>query len=111
MQTEQHLLIEQARLEKELDHLQQILQAEVDVEVDECDFEIIEREKAAAVMGILRCQLQDIQAALRAVEKGLYGLCERCGGAIEVERLEVKPGATFCLACQRAVETTLRRSR
>jgi DnaK suppressor protein len=111
VQAKRHLLAEQARLEEELGHLQQILQAEVDIELDEGDFEIIEREKAAAVMVVLGSQLRDVQAALRAVEKGLYGLCERCGNAIEVERLQVKPGATFCLACQKAVEIALRRNR
>jgi DnaK suppressor protein len=108
---EDQLLTEAARLEQELAHLRQAVQGEVDIEPDEGDSEIVERERAAAVMDILERQLQTVKKALGAVEKGLYGVCERCGNAISVERLQVKPDATFCLACQRAAERARRRGR
>ncbi|MCB0133114.1 MAG: TraR/DksA C4-type zinc finger protein [Caldilineaceae bacterium] len=95
----------------ELDHLREFLQAEVDVEPDEGDAEIFEREKNAALIAVLDGKLKDIDAALRSIEKGRYGICERCDKPIEIGRLEVKPDATLCLSCQQEVERLARRNR
>lgn len=96
---------------EELEHLREAMQQEVDVEPDEGDAEIFEREKTAALIAVLERRLRDIQHALRSIEKGIYGICERCGQPIETERLEVKPDATLCLKCQREVEAINRRNR
>ena len=105
------LLQERAHVQQELDHLREFLQAEVDVEPDEGDAEIFEREKNAALIAVLEHKLNDIDAALRSIEKGSYGTCERCGKPIEEGRLEVKPDATLCLSCQEEVEKLARRGR
>lgn len=105
------LLKERAHVQQELDHLREFLQAEVDVEPDEGDAEIFEREKNAALIAVLEHKLQDIDAALRSIEKGSYGICERCHNPIEEGRLEVKPDATLCLSCQEEVEKLSRRGR
>jgi DnaK suppressor protein len=102
---------ERVQVSAELDHLRELMQAEVDVEPDEGDAEIFEREKNAALIAVLERKLQDIDSALRSIEKGQYGTCERCGRAIEIERLEVKPDATLCLNCQQEVERLSRRNR
>lgn len=107
----QKLLNEQSHVSTELENLRDLMQAEVDVEPDEGDTEIFEREKNAALIVVLERRLIDIETALRAIEKGDYGVCTRCGNAIEVERLEVKPDATLCLNCQREVERLNRRNR
>ncbi len=105
------LLSEREQIVEELEHLREFMQAEVDVEPDEGDAEIFEREKNAALIAVLDHKLQDIDAALRSIEKGRYGICERCDQAIEVARLEVKPDATLCLTCQKEVERLSRRNR
>ena len=105
------LLNEREQIVEELEHLREFMQAEVDVEPDEGDAEIFEREKNAALIAVLEHKLQDIDAALRSIEKGRYGICERCDQAIEVARLEVKPDATLCLTCQQEVERLSRRNR
>lgn len=107
----EHLLEEQRRLEEELDHLRENMQQEVDIEPDEGDPVFFEREKSAALMAVLERRLQDINHALRSLEKGEYGICQRCGKSIGQERLEVKPDATLCLSCQREVEAANRRNR
>jgi DnaK suppressor protein len=110
--TEQKRLIqERAQIEEELSNLRELMQAEVDVEPDEGDAEIFEREKNAALIAVLERKLQDIDSALRSIEKGQYGICERCGRPIEAERLEVKPDATLCVNCQQEVERLARRNR
>lgn len=105
------LLEEQAQLTAELGHLREFLQAEVDVEPDEGDSEVFEREKNAALIAVLERRLVDIDTALKLIEKGDYGLCQRCGKPIEQERLEVKPDATMCVSCQQEVERLGRRNR
>jgi DnaK suppressor protein len=102
---------ERNQVAEELDHLRELMQAEVDVEPDEGDAEIFEREKNAALIAVLERRLSDIDTALRSIEKGQYGTCERCGKQIELERLEVKPDATLCLSCQQEVERITRRNR
>jgi len=102
---------EQKQVSEELTHLREFMQAEVDVEPDEGDTEIFEREKNAALIAVLERRLQDIETALKSMEKGEYGICSRCGNPIETERLEVKPDATMCLNCQREVERLSRRNR
>jgi RNA polymerase-binding transcription factor len=48
--------------------------------------------------------LAAIDAALRRVEEGTYGRCERCGKEIEAERLEAIPWATLCIDDKRRDE-------
>jgi RNA polymerase-binding protein DksA len=105
------LLDEKEHINAELAHLREFLQAEVDVEPDEGDSEVFEREKNAALIAVLERRLVDIDAALKSMEKGDYGICQRCGKPIEPERLEVKPDATMCVSCQQEVERLSRRNR
>ena len=48
--------------------------------------------------------LADIDAALRRIEEGTYGICTNCGKPIPEERLEARPWATLCIDCQRERE-------
>jgi RNA polymerase-binding protein DksA len=48
--------------------------------------------------------LSAIDAALRRIEDGTYGTCQRCGKAISPERLEALPYAELCIDCKRLVE-------
>jgi RNA polymerase-binding transcription factor DksA len=43
--------------------------------------------------------LAEVDAALERLRTGAYGVCERCGGQIPAERLEVRPVARTCVAC------------
>lgn len=49
-------------------------------------------------------EINDIDAALRRIEDGRYGICLDCGEPIAVERLQAYPSAKRCHACQQAVE-------
>ena len=48
--------------------------------------------------------LTAIDAALRRIEEGTYGTCQRCGRQIAPERLEALPYAELCIDCKREVE-------
>jgi DnaK suppressor protein len=107
----ERLLQEQTQLLDELQRLRELMQAEVDVDPDEGDAEIFEREKNTALIAVLETKLRDVQTAIRSIEKGSYGICTRCGQPIEPGRLEVKPDATLCVKCQEEVERLSRRNR
>ena len=110
-QEKKRLLVEEQQVVDELNHLRELMLDEVDIDPDEGDAEITEREKNAALIAVLESKLQDIQAALRSIEKGHYGICARCSKPIEPGRLEVKPDATLCISCQGEVERLSRRGR
>lgn len=59
-----------------------------------------ERNKVLAVIERLRENLQDVDIALGKIEKGTYGVCERCGEPINAERLEAIPYARLCVKCK-----------
>ena len=44
-------------------------------------------------------ELQKIDAALKRLEAGEYGLCVRCGEEIPARRLAFDPAATLCVDC------------
>ncbi len=48
--------------------------------------------------------LRDIEAALRKLEKGAYGLCEHCKNIIDKKRIKALPSARYCMTCQSGAE-------
>lgn len=58
-----------------------------------------ERQHVAALIGQAREHLTQIEAALRRLADGRYGVCERCGLAIGAERLAARPAASTCVRC------------
>jgi RNA polymerase-binding protein DksA len=101
---------ESAEVQEELARVREWLRTEVDVDADEGDPVFFEREKNLALVNALERKLESVTTALRAVEKGTYGTCERCGEAIDPARLEVRPDATLCLKCQMEVERIAQRA-
>lgn len=105
------LLRERSMAQEELGKLHEFMQAEVDIDPEEGDTEVSEREKNAALISVLKRKVNDIDAALAALEKGQYGVCQRCENEIEPERIEIKPDATHCVSCQREIERLAKRGR
>ncbi|HZQ06509.1 MAG TPA: TraR/DksA C4-type zinc finger protein [Anaerolineae bacterium] len=64
--------------------------------------QISEVSKNLALKRHLERLLEQIEAAIHRIEQGVYGMCERCGQAINPERLQALPYATTCLGCARA---------
>ncbi len=44
-------------------------------------------------------QLREIEAALRRIDDGSYGECERCAEPINPRRLDADPTARLCIGC------------
>jgi YteA family regulatory protein len=60
---------------------------------------LYEREKDIALAEHEHRHLQDVQAALRRMRDGSYGVCRSCGVKIPIERLEAVPTAITCKRC------------
>lgn len=53
----------------------------------------------------IRAEFAQIQATLKQLDNGTYGLCESCGKPIPVKRLEALPHASRCVACAEEVQS------
>lgn len=51
-----------------------------------------------------RGKIGQINASLRRIEQGNYGICEGCQNPIGKARLEAKPHARLCISCREAKE-------
>jgi DnaK suppressor protein len=58
-----------------------------------------ERQHAAALLEAAREQVAAAEAALRRLDEGRYGVCERCGEPIGAERMAARPAAATCVRC------------
>ena len=64
----------------------------------------LDREMAMNQLEVQAQLVQDVRAALDAIDDGTYGFCESCEEPIPVKRLEAVPWARRCVPCQMAVE-------
>lgn len=49
----------------------------------------------------LELRLRDINLALKKIEEGNYGICEKCDKKISKERLKAYPAARTCIKCKK----------
>ena len=105
----------QDRLVKKRDDILRIVkQKEGDITLgeigDEADAasQTFEREMMFEMTNGERIILDDIEAALRKIEKGEFGICESCRKKITHERLHAMPWARYCIECQSRTEAPAR---
>jgi RNA polymerase-binding transcription factor len=61
---------------------------------------LAEGDRAEAVLASAMSQRTEILAALSRIQDGSYGTCADCGRSIPEGRLEARPEAARCVACQ-----------
>jgi len=59
-----------------------------------------EAERTEAVIAVAMVQRGAVLEALHRIELGTYGTCADCGKGVPEGRLEAKPEAARCVACQ-----------
>ena len=67
---------------------------------------------AASILQLKRSELEtmrQIEESLERMDEGDYEECETCGEEIGQRRLEVKPFALTCVACQEEIEREAKR--
>ena len=57
----------------------------------------VERLNRVGTARELDAMLRDVDRALRKLEDGTYGICDRCGRLIPEERLEARPWSVLCV--------------
>ena len=80
---------------------QQFLQEEPEIG-DEADIATrsVEKELLFDITDNEKQNLDGIEAALRKIQKGVFGRCESCQKTTPRLRLEVMPWARYCISCQ-----------
>jgi DnaK suppressor protein len=86
---------------------QQISEASIQDNGDSVDqaSQSIEKELLFELSDNERMTLDQIEAALRKIDKGTYGLCEACQKSIPAPRLKALPFARYCITCQSTSES------
>ena len=73
--------------------------------------ELLDRAGRDAVARVLMDDMAQIDRALERLASGSYGLCDDCHQPIPPKRLEARPTATLCVACQSKREGQAARTR
>ena len=114
--TEDKWAAQRARLEEELQSLEQQLREHgvdpqgegIQVDVDEGFADsaqaTTERSELLALIEQLTATRVDVRSALQRLDDGSYGRCTNCGKEIGVDRLEAVPAAPLCLDCKQNEE-------
>jgi len=58
-----------------------------------------EQETSMALLDVQSQNLVSVNVALRRMDEGGYGFCERCGSEISRGRLDALPETTLCIDC------------
>jgi DnaK suppressor protein len=98
-EVKQRLEAELSEAREELQRLEEKVQVEVEYGLGEGDPNIYEREMNMALRRRVRRKVRSVEEALQRFEEGTYGVCERCGGQIGAQRLEIMPEARLCIQC------------
>jgi RNA polymerase-binding protein DksA len=72
---------------------------------DENAQEISEYSATIATEKVLEDTLEDIDGALKRIEKGTYGICKYCQKPINIKRLEARPTASSCVECKTELQS------
>jgi DnaK suppressor protein len=66
----------------------------------------LDKEVLFELNGNSQALLDQIEAALRRIDKGIYGTCEYCRAKIPLKRIQALPFARYCINCQSSQENS-----
>jgi DnaK suppressor protein len=64
----------------------------------------LDKEILFELSGNAHNTIEQIEAALRKMDKGIYGVCEYCRQPIPKKRIKALPFARYCINCQHTNE-------
>lgn len=110
----QHLIAEKTRLEEELSRFahRNSKTSTTDFETDFPNLGDKEDENASEVAqysdnlsleGELEKALRDVEAALKNIEDGNYGICKYCNSEIDERRVQARPTSSSCIRCKKTL--------
>ena len=102
-------------LQKKREDLAQLVARKKEMEFQEVEPEIgdeadiatasVEKDILFEMTDVEQQNLDSVEAALRKIEKGVFGKCEVCASQIPRQRMDVMPWARNCVFCQSKNET------
>lgn len=100
------LMTEQVALAADVQNEENRLKPQIEENPDLSDLadKRLHQEIIASWLSLLNHRLTQVQAALKRLDEGKYGICARCGNGINPERLKAIPYTTFCVSCQERFE-------
>jgi YteA family regulatory protein len=63
--------------------------------------ELFERGKDLSLRDSAEIQYKNVERALAKIDNNTYGICDKCGKPISIDRLEALPSANLCLDCKK----------
>lgn len=63
-----------------------------------------ERERDLSLSNNIKDLMDKVDSAMRKLDEGTYGVCERCGNAIDKARLQALPYSVLCITCKQLEE-------
>ncbi|MBC7242246.1 MAG: TraR/DksA C4-type zinc finger protein [Anaerolineae bacterium] len=95
----ERLETERQQVLEEIAELDRRLEVKPDYSLGAGDPAVYQWEFNLALRQQAQDKLEEIEDALRRLDEGRYGICEKCGGKIEWERLDLLPTTRFCATC------------
>jgi len=102
------LLAEKRRFEKELadftvkkGKINETVFPEYGNHVGENASEVASFDSDVAVKNTLEKALRDVNASLKRIEDGNYGICKYCHKQIAQKRMEIRPTSSACIECKK----------
>jgi DnaK suppressor protein len=75
------------------------LHKQLSADLEEQAIDLEDREALEALESSDIQEIRRIEAALKRIAEGTYGVCAQCGADIDPKRLVALPTATRCISC------------
>jgi RNA polymerase-binding protein DksA len=62
------------------------------------------QDGVSARLKLLKKRISLVEAAIKRLNEGTYGICRKCGNPINPERLEILPYAEYCIQCKSRIK-------
>ena len=98
------LQLQRRKIQKRIDHIQTDERQETAGGQTDTAHEWENADVRGDVLDSRAQELGQVDAALKRIDQGTYGICDMCGEPIADKRLEALPYATRCVACAAASE-------
>lgn len=98
-QFREQLVAQKREMEKRVDRIHQHAREPLDADSSEQAAQLGNVEVVSALENEAVREIAQIDAALRRLEDGRYGICVTCGEDISPKRLEAWPASAQCLDC------------